>query len=446
MQVVSTFRSSRVYWRRFLVLGLLIIVLGQVAFVQSSPAAQAQVNDANAAQQILALVNEWRMQEGLWPLKPNATLEAMALTQATYILPKIAQIPDEDESQFHMDASGQNPRQRAANPPYNWPSYGQLQQMEVGENAGVGGYKFVMNFWHTSDIHRRAALSNVYREVGVAALPYNGNYFFLMDFGARPGVLTTLTDASGSTLYLSDERSKYTGIAPGGMQVRVFDANGRALTGTQPWTPTINFQERLGGNLFVLYTNSTFQALSPVTLGQDMALLPGTTSVAAAPTSAPAIVALPTNVPAANPTAAFAALATNTPSVAAAPATSAPVNTATADILVLYSDYGLVLFNNSPGTINLSGISVGAANRISVERWQSVANFSIPAFPSGSCLMVSVSGSSPAIPTNCKFVRSQLEVSASRVFWTTSNFTVNQGDTVLATCLGGAGHCEVDLP
>jgi hypothetical protein len=319
--------------------------------------------------------------------------------------------------------------------------------MEVGENAGVGGYKFVMNFWKTSDIHRRAALSNVYREVGVAALPYNGNYFFLMDFGARPGVLTTLTDASGSTLYLTDERSKYTGIAPGGMQVRVFDGNGRALTGTQPWTPTISFQERLSGNLFVLYSNSTFQALSPVSLGQDVALLPGTTSiVSAAPTSAPALVTLPTKVPAANPTAAFAAMATNTPSVVAAPATSVPASAATADLLVLYSDYGLVLFNNSPGTINLGGISVGATNRISVERWQSVANFSIPAFPAGSCLMVSVSGSSPAIPTNCKFVRSQLEVSASRAFWTSTNFTVNQGDTVLATCLGGAGHCEVDLP
>ncbi|MEO8612141.1 MAG: CAP domain-containing protein [Chloroflexota bacterium] len=418
----------------------MIVTLGQVAWVQSSPAAQQ--NDANAAQQILALVNEWRMQEGLWPLKPNATLEAMVLAQATYVLPKIASIPDEDESQYHTDASGQNPRQRAANPPYNWPSYGQLQQMEVGENAGVGSYKSVMNFWKTSDIHRRAALSTVYREVGVAALPYNGNYFFLMDFGARPGVLTTLTDVSGSTLYLSDERSKYTGIAPGGMQVRVFDANGRALTGTQPWTPTISFQERLSGNLFVLYSNSTYQALSPVSLGQDAAVLPGNTTVVAAPTSVPALVALPTNVP---PTAAPAGIATHTPSVAAVSTATSP-GTVNPDLLVLYSEHGLVLYNNTSGSINLSSISVGVDNRISVERWQSVANFSITAFPAGSCLMVSVANSSAAIPTNCKFVRSQVEVSASRVFWTTTNFTVNQGDTVLATCLGGAGHCEVDLP
>src|SRR5262245_6861786 len=273
LQVFKIQANRRHLWRLFAI-GLLLVALGQVAFAQSSPTALD--NDASAAQQILPLVNELRLPQGMSPLQPNATLEAMALTQATYILPKIAQIPDEDESQFHMDAKGQNPRQRAANAPYNWPSYGQLQQIEVGENAGVGGYKFVMNFWKTSDIHRRAALSNVYREVGVAALPYNGNYFFLMDFGARPGVLTTLIDGSVSTLYLSNENSKYTGIAPGGMQVRVFDANGRALTGTQPWTPTINFQDRISDNLFVLYSNSTYQALSPVSVSQDMALLPGT--------------------------------------------------------------------------------------------------------------------------------------------------------------------------
>ena len=193
--------------RRSLVLVLIasvsLLLSGQITFAQSPIQ-----NDAAAAREMLALVNEWRMQETLWPLQTNPTLEAMAIAQASYILPRLADLPDHDESAFHMDANGQNPRERAANSPYNWPSYGQLQQMEVGENAGVGGYKFVMNFWKTSDIHRRAALSNVYREVGVAAFPYNGSYFYLMDFGARPGVLTALLDSSGNTVYLSNENSK----------------------------------------------------------------------------------------------------------------------------------------------------------------------------------------------------------------------------------------------
>jgi uncharacterized protein YkwD len=428
------------YNRYLFLISLFILAIGQAAFVQSSP--PAQQNDDAAASQILALVNEWRIQQHLWPLKTNTTLEAMAISQATYILPSVDTI--EDESLFHMDAQGRNPRQRAAAEPYNWPSYGVLQQMEVGENAGVGGYKFVMNFWKTSEIHARAALSNVYREVGVAAIPYKSGYVFLMDFGARPGVMTALMDSSGGTLYLSGENSKYTGITPGNMQVRVFDADGRALTGTQPWTPTLSFEQRLSGNLFVLYSNSSFQALSEVNMAQDVAVLPGTVQVASAPTGTPALVALPTKVPDTAPTAASTTaplgIATNTPNLPAA------TTTPNADLLVLYSDHALVILNNTAGTVNLRGISIGADNRISVERWQTVATFSADAFPSGSCLMVSEANSFPATPVSCKFVRSQLEVSSSRTFWKQGNFTVNRGDTVLAICQLGAGHCEVDLP
>jgi uncharacterized protein YkwD len=424
------------------VTGLYLLLLGQVTFAQTPVQ-----NDVAAAREILALVNEWRMQEALWPLQTNPTLEAMAIAQASYILPRLADLPDHDESAFHMDANGQNPRERAANSPYNWPSYGQLQQMEVGENAGVGGYKFVMNFWKTSDIHRRAALSNVYREVGVAAFPYNGNYFYLMDFGARPGVMTALLDSSGSTIYLSNENSKYTGITPGNMTVRVFDSDGKALTGTQPWTPTITFEQRLNGSMFVLFSNITFQALTEVDLSQDMALLPGNLDavVAQAVITTPALADLVTSAPPTiAPTLASFAFPTNTP--AAPPALAAIPSTTTADLLVQYTEHTLVIYNNASQPVNLNGLSVGSDNPLTVERWSTVASFSSDAFPVGSCLMVSEAGSSPATPTNCKFVRSQLEVSPSRAFWKTGPFTVNQNGTVLATCQVGASPCAVDLP
>ncbi len=419
--------------------GLCLLLLGQVTLAQTPVQ-----NDVAAAHKILALVNEWRLQEALWPLQINPTLEAMAIAQASYILPKIADIPDHDESAYHMDVSGRNPRARAAESPYNWPSYGQLQQMEVGENAGVGGDKFVMNFWKTSDIHRRAALSNVYREVGVAALPYKDGYFYLMDFGARPGVLTALLDSSGSTLYLSNENSKYTGITPGNMMVRVFDGDGRALTGTQPWTPTITFEQRLSGSMFVLFSNTTFQALSEVDLSQDIALLPGNVDVALAVTSAPALVDLATRMPpTAAPTLASFAFPTNTPAAGIA---AVPTSATTADLLVQYTEHTLVIYNNTSQPVNLSGLSVGADNPLTVERWRTVASFASDAFPAGSCLMVSETASSPATPANCKFVRSQLEVSPSRAFWKTGSFTVNQNGTVLATCQVGASPCAVDLP
>src|SRR5262249_26694532 len=150
--------------------------------------------------------------------------------------------------------------------------------------------------------HERAALSNVYREVGVAAIPHKSGYLFLMDFGARPGVLTALMDSSGGKLYLSSENSKYSGTTPGNMQVRIFDANGQALTGSQPWTPTISFDQRLSGSIFVLYTNNTYQALTSVNVAQDIALLPGNLPVASAVTSTPVLVAPPTKVPVAAPT------------------------------------------------------------------------------------------------------------------------------------------------
>lgn len=424
-----------------LVASLSLLLSGQITFAQATVQ-----NDVAAAREILALVNEWRMQETLWPLQTNPTLEAMAIAQASYILPRLADLPDHDESAFHMDANGQNPRERAANSPYNWPSYGQLQQMEVGENAGVGGYKFVMNFWKTSDIHRRAALSNVYREVGVAAFPYNGNYFYLMDFGARPGVLTALLDSSGNTVYLSNENSKYTGITPGNMTVRVFDSEGRALTGTQPWTPSITFEQRLGGSLYVLFSNTTFQAMTEVDMSQDMALLPGNLNAVVAQAATPALANVVTSVPPpAAPTLASFAFPTNTP---VAPAALAPLSTSvpTADLLVQYTEHTLVIFNNAGQPVNLSGLSVGADNPLTVERWNTVASFASDAFPAGSCLMVSETGSSPATPTNCKFIRSQLEVSSSRAFWKTGSFTINKNGAVLATCQVGASPCAVDLP
>jgi len=217
-----------------------------------------------------------------------------------------------------------------------------------------------------------------------------------------------------------------------------------ALTGTQPWTPTITFQQRLSGDLFVLYSNSTFQALTPVNLTQDAALLPGNAEVAVAVTTTPALVALATRVPPTPaPTLASFAFPTNTP---VAPVAPAVITAPAADLLVYYTDFSLVLYNNTPQAVNLTGLSLGADNRITVERWGTVATFPVEAFPAGSCLMVSETGSSPTTPGNCKFIRSQLEVSASRAFWKAGSFTVNRGDTLLATCQAGASPCAVDLP
>ncbi|MBZ0298033.1 MAG: hypothetical protein K8L99_36100, partial [Anaerolineae bacterium] len=61
------------------------IALLLLIFSLSSANAQ-QEQDSDAAQQIIEEVNQWRMDNGLWPLKPNLILERMAIDQAIYVL------------------------------------------------------------------------------------------------------------------------------------------------------------------------------------------------------------------------------------------------------------------------------------------------------------------------------------------------------------------------
>ena len=267
--------------RRFLL--LLVLCISATSQLFSSPAiARAQQNDDNAANQVLGLLNAWRIEQNLWPLKVNPVFQMMALNQARYVAPKLATI--QDESDYHRDAQGNMPQQRAAQAPYNWPHYRNPSQIEVGENAAVGTPQFAINFWKGSAIHRRAALSTGYREVGVAAVSSSQGELFIVDFGARPGILTVLVNQTSNTLFLSDERSLYAGLPFGGTQVRLFDAQGTALTDTVPWAPMIALPEGSSGNILVLFTNGSFQALSTVNLASDMAVLSGGSQVATNPT------------------------------------------------------------------------------------------------------------------------------------------------------------------
>ncbi|MBN2472591.1 MAG: hypothetical protein JXN59_17835, partial [Anaerolineae bacterium] len=48
--------------------------------------AQGGLTSSPSASGMLAALNEWRLEEGLAPLKPNPTLEALAYLQLQYIL------------------------------------------------------------------------------------------------------------------------------------------------------------------------------------------------------------------------------------------------------------------------------------------------------------------------------------------------------------------------
>lgn len=409
----------------------------------------AQQNDSNAAAQALALVNQWRLDQGLWPLKVNKALQTMAVAQAAYIAPKIASIPDDNEAAFHLDAQGHTPPERAIGAPYNWPLYGKARsaQIEVGENAAVGSVQFAVNFWKGSPIHAKAALNATYREVGVGAVPHGGGYVFIMDFGARPGILTALANSSGDGLYLTNERSNYSTLKPDATQFRVFSADGTPLSVTLPWQPTVSLPSgSTGTEVYVLYTNGDFQAVAPVNLTDDLAVLPSGQRVVSAMT----LVVSPAASVTPRPTTSAPATV-SPPSVTPTPAgttraSNIGLQSSKPDLILTYNSRSLVLFNNAPNAVNLTGISMGSdSNRITIEAFTAVSQFSISAFPVGSCLQIQLSGTSDSAPSSCRFIRSLINVSTTRLFWT-GTFTVTQGNVILATCDAGAGRCEVLFP
>ncbi len=412
-------------YRYFRLLLILILCLAVGQFIFAPRMTFAQDNNKDLATQVLTLVNNWRVQEGLWPLKVNPTLETMALAQAKYVLPKLDTIAaSDDETLYHKDDQGRMPQQRAAQT-YNWPTYGTTLQIEVGENAGVG---------HDSAIHKKAALSPVYREVGIAVVQIKTDYLFIMDMGARPGVLPAYVNDAGDTLYPTDERSKYASVKIDGTQVRVFDAQGKALTKSTPWAQSISLPKGLEGSIFVLFTNGSFQAMTQVTLPSSNVIPPtntpkGITATPEEPTPSSgqadaqptAVVAVPT--------------ATSTPKPSGQAAT----------VVLIYDQHSLVVYNNAGKKINLSRFSVGSGiGKVGIESWSKVAPVPVGVFPAANCLQIAINGVDASVPSVCKAVRAQVIMNPANAFWKQGTFDVKIGTTVLVTCKADDGRCEVD--
>lgn len=430
-----------------------LVALGQGFASGRIARAQAPDNDSAAATQILGFINEWRIEQGLWPLRPNPTLEAMAVAQARFIFARADSI--ENPVDLHRDADGLLPAQRAVRPPYNWPSYGtNPARTEIGENAGVGSPRFVMDFWKGSATHSRAALSDVYREVGVAALPRPDRTFvYITVFGARPGVLTAQVGPQGNALLLSNERSRFASASPEGLRIRIFGSDGASLTPNGPWAFIVPLPPEPHGQLFVLFTNGEEQSLVAVDAVRDVAVVPPGAAVVAQRS---------TNTATATPTAAAPPAATATPTPATTgqttvtPAVRAPSTTATPTavpgptrpgLTLMYDASTLFVLNATSGALDLSNLSLGNETaRSTMDRWLGVASFPASAFPAGHCLSVTRLSTDPLPPVECRFVRSLLTVTASRAYWTQGEFDVRLGETEIGRCAAAAGRCDVSLP
>jgi uncharacterized protein YkwD len=421
------------YFRFWSILGVLAFAV--FAFQNYSPVA---AQDDVAALEIIEEINAWRIEEGLWPLKPNAVLTQMAIDQATFVLSQ----PD-FPTDIHIDADGENPRERALD--YEWPHYTLPGQIAIGENGANGSVGYAMNFWHESEIHRKTALNPAYREIGVAALPSDFGHFFMVVFGARPDVLPALVDPTNGNLYLPNEQFEWADDFTAMQevtQIRLFDADGRPLSEDWlPWSDTIPVPENAGNTIFVLYSDGENEALSMVNLASDVVLLPGSTTVISVP---PAEEVPPEEIREDQPP-----LEESTADPAAQESVVGATAVIDVDIRITYTGDTLNLINVSGEPLDMTGISLsGSGQNLPLEQFMRVADFSLVGVPNNHCIQARDSRISGDVvmPEGCSWARSLLYMNTTDLFWSAGDFTVQRGGVTLATCAFNAGICEVDVP
>jgi uncharacterized protein YkwD len=403
-----------------------------------------------APQDVIAALNAWRLEKGLWPLKPNTTLDTLALGQAQYLI-SLPELPDD----MHAGRRGEDPKARAQQA--GWPSYNRSEQIAIGEIAYVGkDVTSAINWWQRSPIHQRTVENPAYREIGVGVLPHRFGSLIIVVLGGRPNVLPALTDPQAGRLYLSNEQYQWAASGDGWVynasRVRLFDSEGRPLSITwQDWTPFVPLPSVSGDRLFVAYTNGNQQAISEVRLNTDRVLLPGQSAppvVNVVPTALPALTATPpptTSVGAALP-------ATAPPTLVPPTALPGPTSTSLAheDVRIVYDNRSLALVNVSDRPLDLTGlVLVQGSSRLPASNWQTQwMTVSMSAFPARDCVQV-WSWSEPAAlnpPSICRIQRSVINLAADRLFWTKGPFDVYQGAMLITTCPAGGGTCAVGLP
>lgn len=255
-------QNQRMRW----VLGVFTVcILAAFGLIGQQAAAQ-NLDDLAAGQAMLAQINGWRLGLGLAPLKPNETLHAMAVDQASYLV-SLTDIPSGNE--MHIGRNGETLRERAAR--YGWPSYGEGGLSAVSEIAWVGQDDGAMTFWQGSSIHTEVVTNPGFREIGIAAVPHPWGHAFIVVMGSRMDVLPALADATGTSLYLTQDVFKYGlgNIPP--TKIYLFDADGKALNNglAQDWAPMIAIPPETGSKIYVLYNDGNGQSLAEVDLTVD---------------------------------------------------------------------------------------------------------------------------------------------------------------------------------
>ena len=353
-------------WLRIIPLFFILLLVIVLMTIGATPiAAQAQ-NDLDEANQVLATLNEWRLSLNLPPFKPNETLADLAFYQADYIR-TLRNIPN--GSAIHVGRDGEGITQRAQYDQFDWPTYGRPEQIAVGEIAAVNDIDGAFAFWHSSKPHRETVINPTYREVGVAAIPHNFGYIYVVVLGSRPNVLPALVDPRDEkTLYLTRDYYRFNSGKPPLLeptQIRLFDEAGRPLNDGEwmDWSPTITVPDGAGNKVYILYTDGEQETMSEVDLRRDWVVLPG-------------------YIPAAQALSPFA-FATAVVIPTATPEPPRP------ELLIVYDDQSLSIVNVAGKNISLRNVTlVHDSGTLTMAFWSQASQVPLDSFPPGQCLQV----------------------------------------------------------
>jgi hypothetical protein len=444
--------------------GLVVLFSLFVVFTVALAGAVLAQPPEDEAAGMVALLNRWRVEEGLAPLSTNSLLTRMAVDQAEYIL----SLPDIPEGGgIHDDARGRTPPQRAADAPYNWPLYRDLPI--IGEIAYVGaGRRAAEAFWRGSLVHSNTVRNRAYREIGVAVLPHRFGFLYIVVFGSQPNVLTAIPDRDRTALYLSNDYHdlRQPDWLHNAEHVRVFDLLGRPLTDDWiAWAPVIALPPGLKGTVTVLFRDDHTFALVQVDLQNPPVVVEAVSAaqLPATPTATPPP-ATPTPAPAGTgggfmPPTTAPVLPTLTPLPPAAVLPIAPA-AGPANARIVYSARTLTLQNVSGAALNVSEVvfapSVDGAPGPATVRaalWNTpwLAG-SLAALPARDCVQMwswSEAGNLP-MAEGCRQRIGVVTVDPVRMFWAQSELLVVWRGTALAKCPANptaeARECPFTLP
>jgi uncharacterized protein YkwD len=252
---------------------MVLVVLVLVGIIRSQPNHQAQAEAGQNELEVIAQINAHRLGLGLQPLVINSTLEFLAKKQAEFGQAQNFEPPNYD---WHRDANGEYPRQRGVRA--GWSTYGgNPQKIEISENAGLGSLAFSMNYWRTSDIHRRTMENPQYREVGAWSISHPYGFLYMIVFGARPNLLPVPFNPLTCELYLPRDFSSDAGTWIRQVQtVQFFTQDNIELTPVLEYQPRMSLPRNVPEVFTVAMTEDNIEVRQTVKLAEDTVILPET--------------------------------------------------------------------------------------------------------------------------------------------------------------------------